>query len=86
MGSWFYENVSLRNPVYMQAMTISKCVPFVSLVFKIQFASIPYGIEAPIRTSCAEEKRQSPRELLYLGRLHKKKKLLNLLGARHALQ
>ncbi|MCS6319342.1 MAG: glycosyltransferase [Nitrospira sp.] len=79
-GLW-YQNKHLRNAYCLQALTGSEADSIRAFGLRNPICLIPLGIDIPEITSSTLEQICSQNILLYLGRLHPKKGLNNLIHA-----
>lgn len=81
LAGWWYQNKHLQNASCLQALTESEADSIRALGLRNPICLIPFGINIPNTTVCATRAPQSSKVLLYLGRLHPKKGLHNLIRA-----
>ncbi len=86
IAGWLYENTHLRNAACLQAGTMAEVRSIRAYGLRNPICLIPHGIEIPGNTTFKEGEGGRTRELLFLGRIHPKKGLVNLLHAWYALQ
>jgi len=86
IAGWSYENASLRRAACIRALCASEAKSIRAYGLRNPVCVIPYGIDLPeAAPACpppwADRIESGKKVLLYLGRLHPKKGLLNLLRA-----
>ena len=81
LAGWWYQNKHLQNASCLQALTGSEADSIRALGLRNPICLIPLGIDVPEITSSTLEETCSQNVLLYLGRLHPKKGLHNLIHA-----
>lgn len=91
LAGWLYENAHLRRAACLHALCEAEARAFRAYGLKNPICVIPNGVDPPETLEASapdweDEDLQGARVLLYLGRLHPKKNLLNLLRAWAAIQ
>ncbi|MBI5316142.1 MAG: glycosyltransferase [Nitrospirae bacterium] len=86
LAGWLYQNAQLRDAACFQAVTMSEVRAIRAYGLWNPICLIPHGVEVPSESSHLAEHMGRPKELLYLGRLHPHKGLVNLLRGWHALR
>lgn len=81
LAGWLYQQRHLSNAACIQALTHAEADSIRSLGLRNPICLIPLGIDIPDITSFPREQERSQNVLLYLGRLHPKKGLTNLIHA-----
>jgi glycosyltransferase involved in cell wall biosynthesis len=85
LAGWLYQDAQLRKATCLQAVTMSEVRAIRAYGLENPICLIPYGIDMPSKGNNTAELLQGTKELLYLGRIHPKKGLINLLNAWHIL-
>lgn len=86
LAGWWYQNKHLRNASCLQALTGSEADSIRAVGLRNPICLIPLGIDIPEMTSSCREQMRNQNVLLYLGRLHPKKGLTNLIHAWQVLR
>lgn len=84
LAAWLYEDRMLRAAACLQANTVKEAADFRAHGLGNPVCIIPNGVDLPgdvARRAAADERRSTPRILLFLGRLHPKKGLVNAIRA-----
>lgn len=81
LAGWFYQKRHLHNASCLQALTHAEADSIRALGYRNPICLIPLGIHVPEATKSTPEQVRSQNVLLYLGRLHPKKGLDNLIHA-----
>lgn len=81
VAGWLYQQSHLSNAACLQALTHAEADSMRSLGFRNPICLIPLGINIPDVASYPGERVRGQNVLLYLGRLHPKKGLTNLIHA-----
>lgn len=80
-AGWLYQQKHLSNAACLQALTHAEADSIRALGYRNPICLIPLGIHLPDMTRFAGDQVGSQNVLLYLGRLHPKKGLTNLIHA-----
>lgn len=87
IASWLYQQRHLKNAACLQALTHEEADSIRALGLRNPICLIPLGINLPEVSSCHDDEGMpSQNVLLYLGRLHPKKGLTNLIHAWHLVR
>ncbi len=81
LAGWFYQKRHLHNASCLQALTHAEADSIRALGYRNPICLIPLGIHIPEAKNSTHEQARSQNVLLYLGRLHPKKGLDNLIHA-----
>ncbi len=86
LAGFVYQNGHLAHAACIHAVSESEALSIRALGFRNPVCVIPNGVEMPVQSGSADPEwsravPESARVLLYLGRLHPKKNLVNLLKA-----
>jgi poly(glycerol-phosphate) alpha-glucosyltransferase len=82
IAALLYENQHLRRAACLRALTESEAQSIRSYGLSNPICVIPNGVDLPdLRESKAKTQSANPKTLLYLGRLHPKKNISNLIRA-----
>lgn len=86
LAGWLYQNRHFKTASCLHALTHAEADSIRAFGLRNPICVIPLGIDLPQRSSKANRKATDRKMLLYLGRLHPKKGLTNLIHAWHTLQ
>lgn len=78
---WAWERENVKSAKVLHATSIDEALSFKKLNLKNQIAVIPNGIDLPLLPSVDKTRKQLPKRILFLSRIHPKKGLINLIKA-----
>ncbi len=81
LAGWLYENANLRSADAMRALCVAEAEAIAALGLKVPIAIIPNGVTLPEATAQQASSGANRRTLLFLGRIHPKKGIAELIKA-----
>lgn len=81
VAGWLYENANLRSAATIRALCAAEAEAIVALGLKVPIAIIPNGVTLPEIVENPRAPGNSRRTLLFLGRIHPKKGIAELVEA-----
>ncbi|MFO0697961.1 MAG: glycosyltransferase [Nitrospira sp.] len=86
LAGTFFERGHLQNAACLQAVSLAEVDAIRAYGLRNPICHIPYGIDLPQGLPIARSSENRSKRLLFLGRLHPKKGLTNLIHAWHRVQ
>ena len=81
LAGWVYENANLRSAGAMRALCVAEAESIAALGLKVPIAIVPNGVTLPEAADPRAPSDANRRTLLFLGRIHPKKGLAELINA-----
>jgi poly(glycerol-phosphate) alpha-glucosyltransferase len=81
LAGWMYENANLRSAGAMRALCIAEAEAIAALGLKVPIAIIPNGVTLPDAADLQAPAGANRKTLLFLGRIHPKKGIAELIKA-----